>query len=95
MVSSTTCAGAIYRLGLALLDHDNPLKVLRRSDEWIFGPREEYERRGWAARCDRRWYLTPQGFLISNQLIGELLDIQERATLETTLPRLRQGFCYA
>ena len=42
----TTCAGAIYRLGLALLDHDNPLKVLRRSDEWIFGPREEYERRG-------------------------------------------------
>ncbi|BDF69743.1 coproporphyrinogen III oxidase [Oscillospiraceae bacterium] len=52
---------------------------------------EEYERRGWAARCDRRWYLTPQGFLISNQLIGELLDIQERATLETTLPRLRQN----
>lgn len=42
----TTCAGAIYRLGLALLDHADPMKVLRRSDEWIFGPREEYERKG-------------------------------------------------
>lgn len=38
-----TCAGCIYRLGLVLLDRDNPEKVLRRSDEWIFGPREDYE----------------------------------------------------
>lgn len=41
-----TVAGAIYRLGLALLDLENPLKVLRRSDEWIFGPSEPYEREG-------------------------------------------------
>ena len=38
---------------------------------------EEYERRGWAARADRRWHLTPQGFLLSNQLIGDLLTLQE------------------
>lgn len=50
---------------------------------------EEYERQGWAARRDRRWYLTPKGFLVSNQLIGDLLTIQEAATLQTTLPRLR------
>jgi predicted GH43/DUF377 family glycosyl hydrolase len=41
-----TAAGAIYRLGLALLDIDDPFHVLRRSDEWIFGPREYYEKEG-------------------------------------------------
>lgn len=38
-----TVSGAIYRLGLALLDIEDPTKVLRRSDEWIFGPAEQYE----------------------------------------------------
>jgi len=42
----TTAAGSIYRLGLALLDLDDPSKVIRRSDEWIFGPSEMYERIG-------------------------------------------------
>lgn len=41
-----TCSGAIYRLGLALLDLDDSLKVLRRSEEWVFGPAEWYERQG-------------------------------------------------
>lgn len=41
-----TASGAIYRLGLALLDRDDPLKVLHRSDEWIFGPQEIYEKTG-------------------------------------------------
>jgi len=44
-VRSTT-AGAIYRTGLALLDLDEPWKVLRRGAEWILGPREIYERIG-------------------------------------------------
>lgn len=44
-VRSTT-AGAIYRMGIALLDLEEPWKVLRRGDEWIFGPRELYERVG-------------------------------------------------
>lgn len=41
-----TASGSIYRLGLALLDLDNPIKVLHRSDEWVFGPTEWYEREG-------------------------------------------------
>jgi len=41
-----TCSGSIYRLGLALLDLANPTKVLHRSDEWVFGPTEWYEREG-------------------------------------------------
>ena len=41
-----TTAGAIYRVGLALLDLDEPWKVLRRSDEWVLGPSAPYERVG-------------------------------------------------
>lgn len=42
----TTASGSIYRLGLALLDLENPTCVLRRSEEWIFGPKAHYEREG-------------------------------------------------
>ena len=38
-----TVSGAIYRLGLALLDRDDPRRLIRRCDEWVFGPREPYE----------------------------------------------------
>jgi predicted GH43/DUF377 family glycosyl hydrolase len=39
-------AGSIYRLGLALFDLDSPERCISRGDEWIFGPEENYERRG-------------------------------------------------
>lgn len=42
----TTASGSIYRLGLALLDHENPTRVLYRNPEWIFGPQAAYEREG-------------------------------------------------
>jgi predicted GH43/DUF377 family glycosyl hydrolase len=38
-----TGAGPIYRLGLALLDREDPRVVLGRTDEWVFGPSEPYE----------------------------------------------------
>jgi predicted GH43/DUF377 family glycosyl hydrolase len=41
-----TSSGPIYRVGLALLDIDDPRKVLRRTDEWILGPAAPYERSG-------------------------------------------------
>jgi len=41
-----TAAGCLYRLGLALLDLEEPSRVLRRSDEWVFGPEVGYERAG-------------------------------------------------
>jgi len=41
-----TAGGAIYRLGLALLDKKKPTKVLHRSRDWIFGPNAPYERDG-------------------------------------------------
>jgi predicted GH43/DUF377 family glycosyl hydrolase len=42
----STASGAIYRLGLALLDPENPTKVIYRSDEWVFEPEPDYERFG-------------------------------------------------
>ena len=41
-----TAAGCIYRLGLALFDSDQPERLLKRGDEWVFGPEERYEQRG-------------------------------------------------
>ena len=42
----TTASGSLYRLGLALLDRDDPTKILARGNEWVFGPKEPYESYG-------------------------------------------------
>jgi predicted GH43/DUF377 family glycosyl hydrolase len=41
-----TSSGAIYRVGLALLDLARPEVCLIRGDEWIFGPEADYELHG-------------------------------------------------
>ena len=41
-----TCAGSLYRLGLALFALDKPEVCLLRGDEWIFGPEATYEKDG-------------------------------------------------
>ena len=41
-----TVAGALYRAGLALLDLEEPSRVLHRSDEWVLSPAEPYELTG-------------------------------------------------
>jgi predicted GH43/DUF377 family glycosyl hydrolase len=41
-----TPAGCLYRLGLALLDLEDPRRAVQRGDEWVFGPDEPYERVG-------------------------------------------------
>ena len=54
---------------------------------------EEFARRGWAEKTTAgRWRLTPEGFLLSNQLIGDLLERQEKASLDDTLERARHQF---
>mgnify|MGYP000958645548 CR=1 FL=1 len=79
------------------------LRTIRGIEEWEyrreyfmnFDPVEarlsKFENNGWATRADHRWRLTPKGFLLSNQLIGELLECQEEATLDTILPKVRGG----
>jgi len=41
-----TASGSIYRVGLALLDLEEPWRVIRRSDEWVLGPRMRYQQGG-------------------------------------------------
>ncbi len=41
-----TPSGAIYRVGLALLDLDEPHRLLCRSPDWVLAPSEPYERVG-------------------------------------------------
>jgi len=38
-----TASGPIYRVGLALLDLDDPRLVHHRTDEWVMSPTEPYE----------------------------------------------------
>ena len=42
----TTCNGFVYRMGGALLDLDQPWKVIARSRTYLLGPDEDYERVG-------------------------------------------------
>ena len=54
---------------------------------------EEFQAQGWARKTEEgRWRLTPRGFLVSNQLIGDLLERQEQADLADLLPRAREQF---
>lgn len=41
-----TSAGPIYKIGVVLLDLDDPSKVIKRGGQPILSPREEYERIG-------------------------------------------------
>lgn len=41
-----TAAGCLYRLGLALLDPEDPKRCLLRATRWIMGPERDYERTG-------------------------------------------------
>jgi predicted GH43/DUF377 family glycosyl hydrolase len=41
-----TPSGALYRIGLALFDRDDPEECLLRGDEWIFRPEAPYEQVG-------------------------------------------------
>ena len=60
----------IYRLKM-----DNIIEVLKK-----------FEANGWAINWDGRWRFTPRGFLISNRLIGELLEAQTKQRNEISRP---------
>lgn len=50
---------------------------------------EQFRAQGWAEQTDGRWNFTPKGFLLSNQLIGDLLERQEQAHWEDLVSRPR------
>ena len=50
---------------------------------------EQFRAQGLAEQTDGRWHFTPKGFLLSNQLIGDLLERQEQAHWEDLVSRPR------
>lgn len=50
---------------------------------------EQFRAQDWAEQTDGRWHFTPQGFLLSNQFIGDLLERQEQAHWEDLVSRPR------
>lgn len=50
---------------------------------------EQFRAQSWAEQTDGRWHFTPQGFLLSNQLIGDLLERQEQAHWEDLVAKSR------
>ena len=60
-----TPSGSIYRLGLVLLDLEDPTQVLHRTDEWVFGPKAAYEREG-----DVDDVVFPCGWTVKNDTIN-------------------------
>ena len=67
----------------------------RRDYRMNFTPIEqkltEYQRHGLVCRAGQRWRLTAKGFLLSNAIIGSLLELQEQATLQDTLERVKNA----
>ena len=67
----------------------------RRDYRMNFAPIEqkltEYQQHGLACRAGSRWRLTAEGFLLSNSIIGSLLELQEQATLQDTLERVKNA----
>ena len=47
---------------------------------------KSWEKHGWTVNVNDRWSFTPQGFLISNALIGQLLDAQSEHSYVTARP---------
>jgi oxygen-independent coproporphyrinogen-3 oxidase len=45
-----------------------------------------YESQGWAEYSGDRWSFTPEGFLLSNTLISEILETQTKQRSEMTRP---------
>ena len=55
---------------------DSETRFRRRFDPIFLPFLQKCEAAGYAVRENGRWHLTPKGFLVSNQIIGELLDAQ-------------------
>jgi len=88
-----TASGCLYRLGLALLDLEDPTRLLARADEWVFAPEEVYETAGdvdkvvfpcgWIAEGDdiRMYYGgADKCIALATARVSELLDWLEKHT---------------
>jgi oxygen-independent coproporphyrinogen-3 oxidase len=60
--------------------------IYRLKMDFVLELLRKYEASGWALYKDGRWRFTPAGFIISNTLIGELLDAQTKQRTQISRP---------
>ena len=60
--------------------------IYRLKMDLILESLKKFEAEGWAVFTDGRWRFTPNGFLRSNRLIGELLEAQTRQRAQISKP---------
>lgn len=60
--------------------------IYRLKMDFILDLLRTYEASGWALFKDGRWKFTPAGFIISNVLIGEILEAQTRQRTQISRP---------
>ena len=65
--------------------------IYRLKMDFVLELLREYEEHGWTVFKDGRWRFTPKGFLISNTLIGELLDAQMKQRTQVSKPWQEQS----
>lgn len=52
----------------------------------------QYVKNGWAVQDGERWHLTPEGFLLSNTLIGEILSLHTKQRIFEGTPWKKADF---
>ena len=59
-------------------------KIYRNDFEPIEDLLDQFQKKGWVVRNEDRWAFTSTGFLLSNLLIGALLEVQSQQKLSAT-----------
>lgn len=60
--------------------------IYRLKMDFVLELLKKYESNGWALHKESRWRFTPAGFMLSNTLIGEIIDAQERQRTQISKP---------
>ena len=82
-------AGEYLMLRLRTIDgisEEEYYNIYRLKMDYILELLRKYETNGWVLYKDGRWRFTPKGFVLSNTLIGELLEAQTKQRTQVTRP---------
>ena len=60
--------------------------IYRLKMNFVLELMHKYEKNGWATFKDGRWRFTPKGFMVSNTLIGEILEAQTKQRTQISKP---------
>ena len=68
------------------ISEDEYYNIYKLKMDFVLELLQKYEENGWAICKDGRWRFTPMGFLLSNTLIGELLEAQTKQRNQISKP---------